>query len=211
VNRRYHNSYREAKKILKSGRLGNLKEIIIEHGRSPLYWTHPHSTDIILFFAETTEFNYLQSTCLINKQNVNGLVIDEDPIVLNAFVQFENGISATINQGRGLNVRLVCDTGTIVVIKDGERIEIYEGAGYEDLSETLVLNINKSATQNAFRELLDAYLANTIKPITTDEILTGMTLLNGFVYSSLNEGKRITKKDIPENLLITGRSGSNYA
>jgi scyllo-inositol 2-dehydrogenase (NAD+) len=211
VNRRYHNTYREAKTILKSGRLGNLKEIIVEHGKSPLYWTHPHSVDIILFFADTTDFKYLQSTCAIEARNINGLVIDEDPIILNAYIQFENGVSASINQANGLNVRLVCESGTIAVMKDGERIEIYEGSGYEDLTETLVLNIKTSATENAFKELLDACMKNAIAPIATDEILAGMTLLNGFVYSSLNEGKRITKSEIPSDLLITGRSGSYYA
>jgi scyllo-inositol 2-dehydrogenase (NAD+) len=211
VNRRYHHTYREAKRILHTGRLGALKEIIVEHGRSPLYWTHPHSTDIIVFFAESIDFKYLQCTCSVEESNVNGNLIDEDPIILNAFIEFTNGITASINQANGLNVKLICENGTIYIKKDGERIEIYEGQGYEDLTETIVLDIKNSATVTAFKELFDAYDVRSKLPIEPNEILTGMILLNGFVYSSLNEGKRVTKDEIPIDILVTGRSGKYYA
>jgi predicted dehydrogenase len=211
VNRRYHHTYREARRILHTGRMGALQEIIVEHGRSPLYWTHPHSTDIIVFFAETTDFEYLQSTCCINDINVKGNVIDEDPVILNAFIQFTNGVSATINQANGLNVKLICEKGTIYIRKDGERLEIYQGHGYEDLTETIVLDIKVSATTTALDELLSAYLYKAQLPIEPNEIIAGMTLLNGFVYSSLNDGKRITKTEIPQSILVTGKSGQYYA
>jgi hypothetical protein len=191
--------------------MGALQEIIVEHGRSPLYWTHPHSTDIIVFFAETTDFEYLQSTCCINDINVKGNVIDEDPVILNAFIQFTNGVSATINQANGLNVKLICEKGTIYIRKDGERLEIYQGHGYEDLTETIVLDIKVSATTTALDELLSAYLYKAQLPIEPNEIIAGMTLLNGFVYSSLNDGKRITKTEIPQSILVTGKSGQYYA
>ena len=53
VNRRYHDVYIGVKKIIKSKELGELREIIIENNFSNLFWTHPHSVDLILFFADS--------------------------------------------------------------------------------------------------------------------------------------------------------------
>jgi scyllo-inositol 2-dehydrogenase (NAD+) len=213
VNRRYHGTYRKAKAIVNSGILGKLKSINIEHGRSALYWSHPHSVDLILFFAETTEVSSIQGSCVFSEDYIseNPLFIDDDPIIENAFIKFENGITSSITQAGGLNVTLTCETGVITIYSDGESLEIRKGDVYYNNVEQIELGDLESATVTAFRELVSAHLTGSSAPICKEEIIANMTILNGIVYSSNNDGKRVIPSEIPEDLIITGKSGNFYA
>jgi len=213
VNRRYHFAYRKAKEIIKSGIVGQLREINIEHGRSSLLWSHPHSADLILFFAEDTQIEYIQGTCSYTDDYIpeNIMFIDNDPIIEHAYLKFKNGITANINQVGGLNVRLGCTEGIVTVYGDGTHIEIRKGDGY--FTETQLINPEprQSATVTAFRELVDALKTDSPIPIKQEEILTNMIILNGIVYSSINGGQRIAPSEIPEEMIVTGKSGVFYA
>ena len=52
VNRRYHSLYRQARDLIRAGEIGELLEIVIEYGESPLLWSHPHSVDLMIFLSE---------------------------------------------------------------------------------------------------------------------------------------------------------------
>ena len=84
VNRRYNDVYRYAKDLIKSGELGDLIQINIEAGRTNLFWSHPHSTDMILFFADSTELEYIQGSCRFQNNYIpeSNLYIDDDPIMV---------------------------------------------------------------------------------------------------------------------------------
>lgn len=217
VNRRYHAAYRKAKQILESGELGELREIIVEHGRASLLWTHPHSVDIILFFADTTDIDYIQGTCDFQNANgsVNTTLIDDDPIIENAFFQFSNGVKATINQTGGNNVRLACTKGILTIYSDGFYIEKITGTAitpfYFNEVEIIKTQSLRSATVTAFKELKDAVISKQQLPISLQEIEMGMLMLFGLVYSSLKDGKRIKPQNVPEHMVITGKSGTLYA
>lgn len=215
VNRRYHAQYRKAKEIINSGIIGELKEIIIEHGLSNLYWSHPHSVDLILFYANCTDLEYLQATCTFIDNYTPSRInfIDNDPLVENAFFQFKNGIKASINQAIGLNTTLICTNGMLTVYADGSWIEIHRSDknGYLNKSEVIDSIPEKSATVVAFEELLRCSLEEGVMPITPEEILAGMVMLNGMAYSSLSNGQRVFINDIPQEMIITGRNGNLYA
>ncbi|OGI11750.1 MAG: hypothetical protein A2Y40_01045 [Candidatus Margulisbacteria bacterium GWF2_35_9] len=213
VNRRYHSAYRKAKEIMCSGKIGKLREIIVEHGRSNLLWTHSHSADVIQFFAESSELEFIQGTCTFSDgyYPVTELLIDDDPIVENAFMKFKNGITASINQTGGINVRLSCTNGILTIYADGTYIEILKGSGYFSQRERIQVESLQSATITAFQELIDSLNNEKPKPITPAEIETGMLILHGIVYSSLNNGKRIAPEVVPEQMTITGKSGKFYA
>lgn len=210
VNRRYHSVYRKALALLNSGEFGELCEITVEHGHSTLFWTHPHSTDIILFFAGSTDLLTLQGNCSFGSDYSpeNHLFIDADPLIDSAFFTFKNGISATITKGIGFNTRLSCSKGMITIYSDGESLEIRSGYGYRGDVRKVSVNTPRSATQTAFSELIDLTLP---APISLNEIRTGLLMLNGVVYSSLHEGRRISPDEVPLDMVITGKSGNFYA
>jgi scyllo-inositol 2-dehydrogenase (NAD+) len=217
VNRRYHAVYRKAKQIIASGELGELREIIIESGVNTLLWAHPHSMDSILFFAGSTAIDFIQGSCKYQNdyQPTDSLFIDDDPIIENAFFQFSNGIKASINQTGGHNVRLACTKGIITVYADGSYLEKITGTPktpfYFNQSQVIRIQSQASATVTAFNELKEAFLYKKQLPITIQEIETGMSMLIGVVFSSINEGKRVKPENIPENMIITGRTGHLYA
>ncbi|MCE7995971.1 MAG: Gfo/Idh/MocA family oxidoreductase [Roseivirga sp.] len=216
VNRRYHKVYREVKKLIDSGKYGSLKEVVIEHGHANLYWAHPHSVDLILFFAGSTDVNFIQGSCsFINDyEPEDHNFIDNDPLVDNAYFEFSNGVKGSVNQGIGLNTRLICEEGIVTIYSDGAFVEAQAmtSTGYLGKTELLDLESPKeSATITAFRELVAANKGSGEAPITPEEIITGMIMLNGLVCSSLAQGRRISPSEVPETMVITGRSGDYYA
>ncbi len=216
VNRRYHKRYREVKKLIASEKFGRLVEIVVENGHSNLYWTHPHSVDLILFFAGSTDLTLIQGNCTF----INGYepkdagFIDNDPLVNNGYFEFSNGVSASINKGIGLNTRLICEKAIITIYSDGAFVDIQNttSSGYLGKTEQIKLEApTESATVTVFRELLAVSKGVGTSPISKEEITVGMTMLNGLVHSSLNGGKRVNPSEVPEEMVVTGRSGNHYA
>src|SRR3989344_5710196 len=81
TTRRYSPVCRQAKQLIQSGRLGKLNKIILEFGKSFLMWTHPHSIDLINYFAGNSEVAYAQSSFKFDKKDVNNKKIDLDPVL----------------------------------------------------------------------------------------------------------------------------------
>ena len=216
VNRRYHYAYRQVQQRIREGEFGPVQQINIEHGYSNLYWSHPHSVDLILFFAGTTSLTQIQGKCtFINDYKVSDpLFIDNDPLVDHAYFEFSNGVTATINQGIGLNTRIVCEKAIITIYSDGAWVEVQriKESGYLMESERISLEpTEESATEYAFKALHHAHLHKTDSPISLEEITTGLIMLNGLVYSTLRQGAAIGPEEVPEEMVVTGRSGNYYA
>jgi scyllo-inositol 2-dehydrogenase (NAD+) len=217
VNRRYHSSYRKAKEILSTGELGKIEHICVEHNSANLLWAHPHSVDLILYFADTCDLEYVQGNCSFINEYVpkNFMDIDNDPLINHAFFKFKNGISASINITRGLNTRITCEYGILTIYSDGSWIEInkLKQSGYLDKGEIVEINSNASATTTVFRELVEISQGLSFKklPITNSEIITGLLMLNGVTFSSLNGGIKIEAQNIPDEMRVSGKMGVWYA
>lgn len=216
TTRRAMDVYRKAKEICWSGELGEIKQISLEFGRSALLWTLPHATDLITYFADSTDIEKIQGYCTMDNNNsVDKSIIDCDPIVENAFFKFSNGISATINQGGVLNVRIFCSEGNLTVHGNGFCIEINRKKQLTDYFhsiEEFKVETSKSGTQYMLEDLKRAIdLETSVQLIKPEEILVGYQLLVGIVESSLRGGCIISPADLNDGLYITGRKGNNYA
>ena len=215
VNRRYHKKYREVKKIVDSGEFGNLEQIVIEHGYSNLLWSHPHSIDLILLFSGTHKIENITAKCNFRSDYKlkDELFIDDDPFVEFANINLQNGISAIISKGRGLNTRLYLQKAIITIYCDAHKVEIRKinKSGYLDAPYFLDFEVKKSCTENIFENMINCYLNKEKLMISNDEILTNSVIRSGIVFSSLNNSKKIEINQIPENLTISGFNGKNYA
>jgi scyllo-inositol 2-dehydrogenase (NAD+) len=216
TTRRAMDVYKKAKQICWSGELGDIREISLEFGRSPLLWTLPHATDLITYFADSTDVEFIQGYCTMDDNtSTDNLIIDCDPIVENAFFKFSNGISATINQGGVLNVRIFCSKGNLTVHGNGYSIEINRNKQFKDyfhsIEEIKVESI-KSGTQYMMEDLANSISFNTpVKIIKPKEIFCGHQLLVGILESTLRGGARVSPGDLNDDLYITGRNGANFA
>lgn len=212
VNRRYHYLYRKAKQLIYDGLIGDLKEIHVEHGYGNLLWSHPHSVDILLFFAATCEFQYVQGKCNFSSSyNAQDLYIDDDPFIEHAFIKFCNGVQGVITSSGGTNVRLCGTKGNITIHGDGKFLECYYGTEY--FYDRLVIDEEpgRSATETVFSELINAYYSDSEVPISPEEILAGHLISTGIVQSSLNNGSLLKSVDISKNITVTGKLGDFYA
>ncbi|MCG2616069.1 Gfo/Idh/MocA family oxidoreductase [Terrimonas sp. NA20] len=217
ATRRAMDIYRKAKKICWSGELGDVQHISTEFGRAALLWTLPHATDLILFFSNSHVWKEVQGNCRINQASYkhDRDELDDDPIVNNAYFSFDNGISASMIPGDGLNVRIFCSKGILTVNGDGHHIEISREGNFPNYfhkSEIITVDPLLSGTQRIFTALKNAVVSDSeVSIVTAEEILAGQELLFGIVQSFLAKGRIITPGELNENFVITGRSGDFYA
>ena len=215
TTRRFMDVYRKAKEIVMAGEIGELVEILVEHGKTTLMWNHPHSVDLLLFFSNCLEVAYCQATCIVNPSSVRGKRVDDDPIIENAFVKFGNGVNGIITAADGLNTRLSCTSGNITIAADGSWIEIRKKTGktssYHLHEEKLEIVPKMSGTQRAFSELKTAIRNNKKSSISPEEIAISQNLLFSFVFSSLQKGIRVSLSWLDDDFTVTGRLGSLYA
>lgn len=215
TTRRYMDAYREAKRLFGEGSFGVLQQITLEFGRSALLWTHPHSVDLAVFFSGAREVEFVQATCVIPSEVVQGHVVDADPKVEGALIQFANGVRATITCAGGLHTHLAGDEGTLTVGADGSWLEwnrkATPDAAYPLAHERHVPPAVISGTQRAFSELAAAVRGGDPLGITPEEIALGCDVLFAIVWSSLQGGRRVSPAEVPAALTITGRSGALFA
>jgi predicted dehydrogenase len=214
--RRFNETYRKAKEILNSGEIGELREICIEHGRTMLLWSHPHTVDLMLYYADCLKADFVQSHCSVNDKSFSLNMIDDDPFVEYSFIKFQNGVNGVITSSPGMNTRLSGTSGTIVIVGNGSWIELRKR---KNKYSSYFLNIEKievqpemSGTQRAFFELAFSVKNNrNLLSISIDDILAGQRILLSQAYSSINHGKPVDPLQLDENFTVTGKFGSHYA
>jgi scyllo-inositol 2-dehydrogenase (NAD+) len=216
VNRRYHQVYRHAKELIRNGTIGEIIEVMVEHGEAQLLWSHPHTVDMILFFLDSTELVSLQASIVAESVSRESLLtINSDPIIENAFFKFKHGKTASIVRGGGFNIRIAGKRGNLKVHADGAFIQVNRGttepSAYYQEQEMITFSPTASATSIALTELIESVKNDSAPPISLKAIETGTKMLMGCIWSSLNEGKIIHSNDIPDDLIVTGKTGHLYA
>lgn len=205
--RRYMPVYQQAKQILKSGRFGKLKEIIIDISKSQLMWAHPHTVDLINYFTDNAEINYVESSFKYDKKDVNKNTIDMDPVLDFGLIKLKNGISGFIvSNGINQHIRFVCAKGEIIINIGGKNLKTKDAAGK---IKNIKIQSNKSGRCVAMAELRDYINDKRPTSITAKEILTEQKVLLALGYSGIT-GKKTKLAEIKDNFTITGRFGNLY-
>lgn len=129
--RRYFGVYRQALAIAQSGIYGELREVRVNFGSASLFWTHPHSIDLLLFAASGRQVSGVQAR-LADVVACDGerTRIETDPRVLSASVYFDDGLAGHVTQALGSDFVLSCEHAEIAVRADGATMELYStGSG----------------------------------------------------------------------------------
>jgi predicted dehydrogenase len=214
--RRYMDTYRKAKDLIRCGEIGQLSEICIEHGKTMLLWNHPHSVDLLLFFSDCLDVDFVQAYCDIKASEYSPSFLDDDPILEYAFVKFNNGVNGIVTSASGLNTRLSGTDGTILIVGDGTWLEIRkkttDQTPYYLGVDKLLVESELSGTQRAFAELISAVRGDNDKlSITAEEIAAGQRILLSFAQSSISNGQKICPHQLDESFTVTGKFGDYYA
>jgi scyllo-inositol 2-dehydrogenase (NAD+) len=212
--RRHFQIYKKAKELIESGELGELKEIQVNFGTGQLFWTHPHSVDLILFFAGNREFRgasgHLSDVVFQSKNK-----IESDPVVDHAILHFHDGVVGTIGRGFGMDIMIHCGKGIVVVGADGSFLSVkrsqtdnpyYEFPGELQSVEKLPLEGTYAAITSLVSQLQEPDYV-----FEAEYVFDGMSALFLIVQSHMLGGKLVEREDLFEDISILGRTGKLYA
>jgi scyllo-inositol 2-dehydrogenase (NAD+) len=217
--RRFFNVYKFAREIANSGEHGQLKEIRVNLGSASLYWTHPHSIDLILFFAGGRKIVGVQARFSDMKVGNFTTEILSDPRVVSASIYFDDGLAAHITQGLGADIVLSCGDSEITVRADGASVDIYSsdnGQAYPSLKALpYPKNIEEGGTLAPVSHLVRCLEGSVTEIEMNTEIklamLTGQAIAFAMIQSHL-EGSRIVEIDsYDQAMFIHAKASSGYA
>jgi predicted dehydrogenase len=215
TTRRFMEVYRTARRLVAAGEIGELRQIVVEFGRAALLWTHPHSMDLIFFLADCADVEYAQATCHTDATQIDGNVVDDDPLVEPAFLRLRNGVTGVLTMVGGHNVVLAGSKCNLVIQANGSRIRLYKPASeanpYFLQVESLEPAPVRSGTQQAFLELANAVRGDAQVSISPEEIEAGQRALFALALSSLRDGRRVSPTEVSDDFTVTGRLGDLYA
>jgi predicted dehydrogenase len=127
--RRYMPIFLRARDLVQSGHFGPLIEIQVCFGSAPLMWTHPHSFDLLTFFADDADIVMVSGRLKDEGIEREGAYLDCDPIVKSVTIEFATGVVGLITQSGGNDVVLTCRDGSVTIESGGRRIRCRESLG----------------------------------------------------------------------------------
>ncbi len=217
--RRYFSIYQQAKNIIDSGRFGKLTQIQINFGSAPLFWTHPHSVDLILFFAGNRTLLSTQAKLNNFVIGKNPMYVESDPTIESATLYFSNDLTGIIGKTNGMDVILSCTEGEVIIEGDGRSIICRSQQGndpyypYPGIADTYKEQ-SLEGTYSAIKHLIDG-VNNTMQEkssnIQSHHIFLGQRALFSFVQSHLTNSQIIPIDDIDEDIFILAKSGDFVA
>jgi scyllo-inositol 2-dehydrogenase (NAD+) len=218
--RRFFMVYQAARELATSGVYGALREIRVNMGPGMLFWTHPHSVDLILYIAGERRVEMVQarlSNVVLGKSVAD---IASDPLVESASIYFDDGVAGYITRGSGYALVLSCADGEITVENDGQGISIsapradnpyyfktpYQGVfGTPDAEGTLaplshlVCCLSGSAREKELNGKLKA------------QILQGQEVLFAMVQSHIEQSKLVRVHEVDPSLTVFAKTGEKFA
>jgi len=215
--RRYIPIFSRARELVRSGRFGELQEIQVCFGSASLMWTHPHSFDLLSFFADDAVVSTVSACFKDNGVQRRGAFLDGDPIVQSVTVEFANGVTGLISQIGGNDVVLSCSNGAVIVESGGRRIRCRESLGGGDPyweNSTVDSYLDEAGgTRLAVERLVAGICDPSLDHVSTDKsaILTGHRALLASVQSYLEGGAAVCPKSLDPMLGISGRNRNSQS
>lgn len=216
--RRFLGIYQRARALADSGQYGALREIRVNLGSAPLFWTHPHSIDLLLFGAGNRRAVGVQAYLADVVSETSRIRIESDPRVITASIYFEDGVVGHITQALGSDFVLSCENAEIVVRADGSDMGIYSvGEGiYPTMKPQLdVATQEIGGTLAPISQLvacIDGDLDSIAKnAIVKRDILAGQQIAFAMLQSHLEGSRIISLFDVDPEIVILARTGGRHA
>ena len=228
--RRHLAIYREALAMAKSGRFGELKEAFGEFGERTLYWSHPHTVDLILMAASGAPVQAVEAR--LGPVEREGMRILNDPVVKHATIHFQGGFMGHVTQLPGTDFRMATETAQIAVVANGHSLwrsgrekpapgaaRSADPAGDNPYHEPERLDYKPpEVPQGALAPIMQLVAAlhgqipaRQANHALKRDILTGQKILFAIVQSHLEGGRPVDLGEIDPAMFIEARSGDFYA
>jgi predicted dehydrogenase len=215
--RRYFSIYKQAKQMVDEGKIGKLQQISINFGEGPLFWSHPHSVDMLLFFANDRKVTEAQASLKNLIKGDTRTTIESDPIILSASVYFEDDVVGLISRANGTDVVLTGSEGEITIEGDGRSL-YYRGLNDDNPYMSYPsekISIETPAFEGTYGAI--AHLINLVdkddknKDLSSHPIFLGQRILFSLVQSELENGRRVNLENIDPSMYVLAKTGDYLA
>ncbi len=212
--------YRAAIEAVQSGRWGDLLEVQVNLGRGALYWTHPHSVDLLLYAAGGRAVESVSARLSGVEHGSHALEVESDPVVESASVWFTGGVEGRITRSPGSDLVLSCTGGQIAVEADGRTVTSYAPEGDDPYSvrRTLGSALTPDAPGGTLAPVsqLVACLQGDAAALTANaalkqDILLGQRILFAMVQSHAQAGRAVVPSEVDPGWSVLARSGTRFA
>jgi len=224
--RRHFAIYREALVRAQSDAYGDLLEAHAEFGARTLYWSHPHTVDLILLAAAGAKVEAVQAR--LGEVERDGARIINDPVVLGATIWFDGGFSGHITRMPGTDFRMACQTAQIAVTSNGHsmwqsgRPKPDPGAAsdtspaganpyHEPELQTFTPPDQPQGALAPILQLADCLNgyeeARAANASLKRDILTGQRILFAIIQSHFEGGQPVALDEVDPNMFVEGRTG----
>jgi scyllo-inositol 2-dehydrogenase (NAD+) len=216
--RRFFRVYGRARELADSGEYGELREIRVNMGIGALYWTHPHSVDLVLFAAGDRQLEAVQAR-LSGVVMREARVVSSDPVVDMATLLFADGVMGHITRSPGADLVFACARGEITVENDGRTIRIAAPRGEDPYLVREAGDLPAlGAPEGTFAPM--GQLVNCLQGDAAAcaanrrlryDIFLGQRALFAMVESHLCSSRLVTLAEAGADLTIEARTGANHA
>lgn len=128
--RRYLRFFRGLPDLAEARDLGPVHYADIGMGAGPLMWTQFHGIDLLFLMARGRPLRRVRAR--LGELEREGDVVSNDPAVLSALFEFEDGFTGHIGQMTGNSVILSCARGQVEAFADGRDLFVARREGTED-------------------------------------------------------------------------------
>lgn len=136
VNRRYSTVYREARRLIAEGIVGDLRTVIGYCAGSAL-WSHTHAADLLLLLAGDATVEYVQGTVGAAEADYADNQVEVDPSIDSAYVRFAGGIHGYLLATLGYEWEVTGTSGKLRLLNDGQSAELRRQSGLWRRIETV--------------------------------------------------------------------------
>jgi scyllo-inositol 2-dehydrogenase (NAD+) len=216
--RRFLSPYRQAVEIARSGQYGALLEVQVNLGRGALYWTHPHSVDLLLYATGGAAVESVSARLSNVVAGETACIIESDPVVESATVLFEGGIEGRITRMPGCDLVLACEQGQVIVEADGRDVVTYAPAGDDAYCGRVPVAVGHSAPSGTLAPVSHLVqclqgdpAAVRLNESTRNDVFVGQRILFGLLQSHVRGGRPVALAELADDWVILARSGGRHA
>lgn len=128
TNRRWNTGYDAMYELVRSGKLGSLKTLIV-HSNSTLFNTASHTFDLLSRLNNDCPVSWVQAFLGATAPEIEGNKLRRDPEG-QGMLWFKNGVVAyALDSGRGLELEAVCEAGTVTAVGSDHDWTVRESGG----------------------------------------------------------------------------------
>ena len=195
TNRRWDPRFIKMRNIITSGKLGNLRSIVV-YANGTLFNTASHNFDVMFLLNGDSPASWVMASIPEDKTLINGLDLTDDPLG-EGIIRFSNNVTGyALLSPRATEWQAICDNGTITALNHAAQLEIRTASSGSTASRPqwderiLVEYQPASSTANLIEDLVTSLDTGNPTQGGIQIAKANTELIFAFITSHLNDGAK---------------------